>query len=136
MTKRTAKPATPAPAPILLDRETLLGRLTTLARKTIEVPQLGGSLKIRELTGRERVDANQAARTVSEDGDTFDSAFYNALVFVAGVEEPKLDMLDAQMLTEQGKGGVIYDVAVEILTLSEARATDMFPSNPAPDAAE
>ena len=126
----------PTITPTVLDRATLLSRATTLAEKTIFVPQLGGHVTIRELTGRERIDCNEGARTASEEGDTSDTALFNTLVVVAGLVSPQLALADAGVLAEQGKFGAIFDVAVQILALSEARATDLKSGDPAADATE
>lgn len=85
-----------------------------LTEKRVEVPEWGGSVKVRSLTKGQQHAIRQAARR--SDGE-IDSDYVEILMFVEGVIEPRFDLKQAALLKDKNAGAVDRVLAV-ILEIS------------------
>lgn len=72
--------------PDYADKATLLRALTQLHERTVESPMFGGAVLIRELTARQRQNANDAA--LAQDPDQPDNPLYRAMLIQQSVVDP------------------------------------------------
>lgn len=105
-----------------LTRTAVLSALTTLAESTVDIAALGGPVTIRELSARQRQQAQDAA--TAADPESPDNALYRAMVVQMGVidhatQAPLLTPEDVAVLAN-GRDRVMQRLAVAILELSEA----------------
>lgn len=110
----------------MISREQFLGASTKLIEALADSEELGlGTVPIRELTGRQRLEALEVARKRDEQGNPLselDDALFRASVIVYGVLDapggkPLLEEADILTLAEQGRQ-VLQPLATKILNLS------------------
>ena len=113
---------------MIISRDQLL-KAIELRQITMFIPELGGDVTYRELTGQERLDANQAAIAPPADEDRPDNDMYRAHVVFFGLIEPQLTPDDVFAL-QKGRFLIVNDLANRILSLSEALPGDMKSGSP------
>lgn len=109
-----------------LTRAALVAALTDLREQDHTSKLLGGTVRIRELSARQLVDARTTARG---DGGAFDTPMWYAMVVAQGVIDgpggaPILTPADVAQLAE-GRESALAELAGAIATLSEARPGDL-----------
>ena len=117
----------------LLTREQVLG--ARVQEKVIEVPQWGGSVRIRELTKQKELLLRSVARTA--DGQR-DEAEFEKQLFLQSVVEPQFTGEDYELLKQQAAAPLNL-IVTEIIKLNfgglepakafEERERQFFPGN-------
>lgn len=138
-----AKPKPQTNGTAYLTREQYLDRATALLEEDYTSILLGGTVRIRELTGKQRVDAYAAAPERDDEGEptgATDEAMFRAVVIQQGTIDPTTgDLLltpgDVPRLATMGREA-LREHASAILALSAMTSEALFRGDTAPDAAE
>lgn len=120
-----------------MDRTTFLAMAVALEETTFTDPTSQTTHHIRELTGKQRLDAIEAARGGDPEGP-FDDALYRALVIQYGLLDgpggkPLLTPADVGNLATNGRE-ILRPLATAILDLSWATRGALKSGDPPPDA--
>jgi hypothetical protein len=141
------------------DKQTLLRALTQLHEHTVESSMFGGAVLIRELTARQRQNANDAA--LAQDPEQPDNPLFRAMLIQQSVVDPEsgvpyadgrrggdglplidprtrapLLTIDEVLLLTEGRDQPINDLANTISALSRLGPDAMFSGDPAADRSE
>lgn len=141
------------------DKATLLRALTQLHERTVESPMFGGAVLIRELTARQRQNANDAA--TAQDPEQPDNPLYRAMLIQQSVVDPEsgtpyadgrrgpdgdalidprtramLFTIDEVLVLADGRDQPINDLANTISALSRLGPDAMFSGDSAADGGE
>lgn len=132
------------------DRETLLRALTQLHEQTIDdafTRQLfGGAVLIREISARQRQDANEAA--IAQDAERPDQTLYRAMLIQQSVVDPEsgrpddprtrspMFTLDELLLIADGRDVATRELADRIAALSALGPAPLFRGGDAADGPE
>jgi len=134
-----------------LSKAALTAALTGLHEKAYTSPFLGGTILIREITARQRLQANQAAQAESPDAP--DNALYQAMLVQMAVVDPEsgtpgpdgaidprtrrpLFSADEVRNLAESRSIAFSDLVDEITALAALGPQAMFSGSPAPDRPE
>jgi hypothetical protein len=102
-----------------LSRDQLLSGLTTLVEQDLEVPLLGGIVRIKELTAHERIQAGKAANA----SGSLDMAVWYSVIIQQGVIDPqtKAPMFGKEDIAKlmAGRFEAMRVIAEQIIELGE-----------------
>jgi hypothetical protein len=87
-----------------------------LPEEDVEVPEWGGTVKVRAITGAEMARAKRAA--TKKPANEIDEIQFNALLVVAGCVEPSFPPASEQRLMREQAAGPVARIASRIMDLS------------------